>query len=56
MAFNMSTKMQTMFKGLALCVPFFRHYENRIYNNEWVFKTLEYVYPKKGFYEYKSEY
>ena len=31
---------------MALCVPFFKHYENEMYKYEMVFKALDYIQPK----------
>lgn len=46
-SYNMSAHMPSMFRGLGLIVPFFRHYENRLYKNEWLFKIINSVNPKK---------
>eukprot|EP00347_Sterkiella_histriomuscorum_P015096 403358334 len=49
LSFNLSSELPSMFRGMALCVPFFGEYGNSIEKNAWVFKTLDYIYPRKEF-------
>ena len=49
MSFNMALHMPNMFTALALIVPFFKHYENKIYKNEPIIKILDKVKPSTKF-------
>jgi alpha-beta hydrolase superfamily lysophospholipase len=47
LAFNLSIKFPTMFAGMLLSAPFFKHYSNTLDNYKYAFKGLNFL--KIGF-------
>ncbi|CDW79718.1 UNKNOWN [Stylonychia lemnae] len=48
LSFNISSKMPTLIRGMALVVPFFKQFGDSLYRYEWLFRSLDYINPKQN--------